>query len=134
MKDLFALLNLASLPYYQLSEDLKLINICCGMTGATSKYPCPYGHCRKLSDGTWLVGQFRTIESIIYWYNKWLRETGGDKSKMKDYFNCINFPVVDPSAHKKDANDLVEKNTKFSFISLYAHNPSWTSKPFAGQP
>ena len=28
---------------YQLSTDLKLVNIVLGMTGHKSKYPCPYG-------------------------------------------------------------------------------------------
>lgn len=33
------------------SMDNTLVNIVLGMTGALSKYPCPYAHCRKKKNG-----------------------------------------------------------------------------------
>ena len=41
---------------FQLSTDLKLANIVLGMTSAASRYPCPYGHCRKDEKKAWLKG------------------------------------------------------------------------------
>ena len=82
---------------YKLSEDLKCTYIVSGLQNHSARHPCPYGNCKKCRNGLWEKGQDRTVEDISKINHKWLEETGGDRDKLKDYFNCQNQPLLNPN-------------------------------------
>ena len=45
----------------------------------------------------------RTIKSIIIHYEEWLKETGGNKEKVRFYKNCSGVPLVNP----EDVNTFI---------------------------
>ena len=87
---------------HRLSEDLKLINICCGLTSASSKYPCPYGLCCKKEDGTWHKGEQRTKSNLTEMAKKYIEEGGGDRKKLKYLFNVENLPLIEDNLDGSD--------------------------------
>lgn len=82
---------------YSLSMDLKLVNICIGICSHSSRYPCPYGECFRDKDGVWVKGEDRTVGRIVGHRMNWIgrsRKPGGNRSRLKDYMNCENVPLI----------------------------------------
>ena len=74
--------------------DLKLINILLGLSSHASKHPCPYGTCYKGQDGMWVSGEQRSFASISNHRENWREQTGGDRKKLKNFFNCKFEPLI----------------------------------------
>ena len=90
IQTLFGILKLDEQPQCKLVADLKAANIMLGIQTARAKYPCLYGHCYQTSrtrTSTWVKGEERTRKNLIENQRKWFAETGGDRTKLKDYFN-----------------------------------------------
>ena len=60
----------------------------CGLT----KHPCCYCTAKKnkLSEG----GELRTLQSIKENYYRFLSDGHGDLKKAKDFYNCVNLPLI----------------------------------------
>ena len=73
-----------------LCSDLKVMNICVGITSHSSKFPC------HLCE--WEAGKeddeapMRTFQSIKGHNNDWI-QNGGDQAQLKRYRNCRHVPV-----------------------------------------
>ena len=65
MKIIIKKTRINELDDFLLVADLKLLNIILGIGVHSSKYPCPYGHCYKAKDGTWIVGIRKTLQNIL---------------------------------------------------------------------
>ena len=80
---------------FQVVSDFKLINIIIGIQTCASRYSCPYCIGCKLDlegnfsikKGTYSKGALRTWKNIIDENERWLDETGGDRSKLKMFHN-----------------------------------------------
>ena len=46
-----------------------------------------------IKNGTYQKGELRTWQHISEQNDKWLEETGGDRKKLKNYFNCEFKPI-----------------------------------------
>jgi hypothetical protein len=60
------------------------------------RHPCIFGNCRpstRFRDAVWGKGTDRKIEEMRTLKTRWLEETGGDRDKLKDYFNCEFDPL-----------------------------------------
>ena len=71
---------------FLLCADLKVINISLGLQSHSARHPCPYCLWVKGSPAT--DDSLRTFEGIRDHYGAWLEDTGGDRGKLKKYFNC----------------------------------------------
>ena len=86
---------------FQVVCDFKLINIIIGIQTCASRYSCPYCIGCKLDlegnfsikKGTYGKGALRTWKNIIDENERWLDETGGDRSKLKMFHNCEFKPI-----------------------------------------
>ena len=76
---------------FLLCADLKVINISLNLMSHSARHPCPYCHWVKGSKSADAV--LRTFEGITQNFETWLRETGGDRDKLKNYFNCQGPPL-----------------------------------------
>ena len=82
------------------SHDMKVIINLAGIQSSSSKYPCPYCHWISTYNGKNDVSKpakpakLRTFDSVRDNYNKWMTETGGNKKKAMDYYNCTELPLV----------------------------------------
>ena len=93
------------------SHDIKVIGICTGIQQASSTHPCPYCHW-KATYGKGKKGKkslakpakLRTFGSNKINYEKWI-ESGGDKKRAKEFFNCIELPLF----KYKDKDSIIEK-------------------------
>ena len=74
--------------------DNKMKNTQYGQQGASSKFPFPLGQCYKLPNGDWVKGEYRTVKMNYEDNQKWLDETGGNISKLKNYHNVQHKPFV----------------------------------------
>lgn len=74
------------------SGDLKVINILAGVMGNSSTHPC-YACTVHKKDLCTTSGQPRTLGSIKHFTEQWLA-SGGKEKNAKDYFNCINRPLL----------------------------------------
>ena len=92
-ENLFQIIQLKEIKAKFVS-DLKLQNILLELTSHSSKFPCPYGHCFKNCDGTWSKGNDKSFGEISQYSNKWKVETGGDRKRLKDYFNYEFTPLL----------------------------------------
>ena len=92
-ENLFQIIQLKEIKAKFVS-DLKLQNILLGLTSNSSKFPCPSGHCFKNCDGTWSKGNDKSFGEISQYSNKWKVETGGDRKRLKDYFNYEFTPLL----------------------------------------
>ena len=72
---------------FLLCADLKVINIALNLMSHSSRHPCPYCNWVKGSIAT-EPDEARTFEGIRLNFETWVRETGGDRDKLKEYFNC----------------------------------------------
>ena len=81
---------------YQLSSDLKLLNIVTGISSASSRYPCCYAECSKRGR-VWKEGKLRTLERNTVINKSWEDKTKREKSKLKDYMNCTEKPLLNYS-------------------------------------
>ena len=72
------------------------------MQNHKSKYPCPYGECRKdTTTGRWTKGPDRTVENLTEHQQAWVEKTGGGKSKkardqLMQFKNVEHHPVLRP--------------------------------------
>ncbi len=107
IRKLFSFVHLDRI-IYQLSQDLKMINICCGMTSHSSKYPCPFGLCSKNPDGTWKKGENRTVENLMESYRLYTELADGDRSQLKNYFNVEYAPIIEAKTNG-DETVILEK-------------------------
>ena len=106
MKVLMEITNMNEVEY-NLSMDLKLINISIGIQSHSSRYPCPYGECWKDERGCWHKGQDRSIRNIREHRSKWMnrsRTKKGNRSNLKSYMNCEYEPLING-----DENDPILK-------------------------
>ena len=76
---------------FSLCGDLKVLNISLNLMTHSARHPCPSCHWVKGDVST--ESQLRTFEGIRSYYLKWFEETGGDETKLKDYFNCRGVPL-----------------------------------------
>ena len=71
------------------------------MQSATSRYPCPYGLCRKAGEGQgpvwatgdWIKGEPRSLESLKEHQAEWRNTTMGVRGRLKDFFNVEFEPL-----------------------------------------
>ena len=77
---------------FLLCADLKVINIALNLMSHSSRHPCPYYNWVKGSSAT-EPDEARTFEGIRLNFETWVRETGGDRDKLKEYFNCQGPPL-----------------------------------------
>ena len=81
---------------FQVVCDFKLINIILGIQTCTSRFGCAFCiGCKvdidgnfDIKNGTYEKGELRTWQHISEQNDNWLEETGGDRKKIKKYFNC----------------------------------------------
>ena len=62
-----------------------------------ARYPCHYGACYQTDRtrrSTWVKGPDRTVEGVTAMQERWRRETGGDRERLKDYENVEFEPLV----------------------------------------
>ena len=69
---------------FQITCDLKLINIVAGIQSCSSLHSCPYCEGCKVS-GKWKAGSLRTFGSIREHQKKWKEETNGNRKLLKNY-------------------------------------------------
>lgn len=82
--------GLDELPYV-VATDLKLANILCGLQSHGSQHPCCY--CEGTA-GIWETdAKTRTLKNIRCHHQRWIR-SGGSLSDSKNYFNCVNEPLL----------------------------------------
>ena len=74
----------------------------------SARHPCPWCHWVK-GENTY-EADLRTFEGIIANYQNWLRDTDGDKVKLKEYFNCqgVPLPIFPPNGQVLDFIPLPE--------------------------
>ena len=77
---------------FLLCADLKVINISLNLMSHSSRHPCPYCNWVK-GTSTTEPDEARTFEGIRLNFETWERETGGDREKLKEYFNCQGPPL-----------------------------------------
>lgn len=77
-----------------IATDLKLANILVGVMSHSSLHPCCWCYANK--NNLQQVDEYRTIGNGLKNYLEW-REMGGDKSKAKNYKNCIYPPIIQTS-------------------------------------
>ena len=77
----------------------------------------------RLRDAEWVKGADRTIEGIAQFNEQWLEETGGDRSKLKNYYNCEHLPLigVDPDA---TTATLVHSRVPIALLHTLLLNPT----------
>ena len=77
----------------------------------------------RLRDAEWVKGADRTIEGIAQFNEQWLDETGGDRSKLKNYYNCEHLPLigVDPDA---TTATLVHSRVPIALLHTLLLNPT----------
>ena len=77
----------------------------------------------RLRDAEWVKGADRTIEGIAQFNEQWLAETGGDRSKLKNYYNCEHLPLigVDPNA---TTATLVHSRVPIALLHTLLLNPT----------
>ena len=76
--------------------DLKLLLMVLGLHGTSATHSCPFCMASRArwdakkqkwvktgGAGRWLMGEPRTLSNILQWYEAWMRETGGDESRLK---------------------------------------------------
>ena len=81
--------------------DLKCMNLTLGMQSASARHPCPFGLCYKAGKGQgpvwlpgdWVTGELRTLESLKEHMEQWVRQSGGNRAKLKDYYNVEFQPL-----------------------------------------
>ena len=71
------------------------------MQNHSSKHCCAYCKAFKNNIGEWVTGALRTIQDLENDNNAWQELTGGDRSKLKNYFNVEFHPLLE------DKNSLV---------------------------
>jgi hypothetical protein len=76
---------------FLLCADLKMINISLGLMTHSARHPCPYCEWVKGSRAT--DSDLRTFESIAEHHTAWFSETGGEREKLNEYFNCQGVPL-----------------------------------------
>ena len=62
-----------------------------------ARYPCHYGACYQTDRtrrSTWVKGPDRTVEGVTAMQERWRRETGGNRERLKDYENVEFEPLV----------------------------------------
>ena len=76
---------------FQITCDLKLINIVAGTQSCTSLYSCPYCEGSKVAlesgkattgRGKWVAGELRTFKSIEEHQKRWENETNSNRKSM----------------------------------------------------
>ena len=125
VKTLFAMLKLDEYPKCKLVADLKAANIMLGIQTARAKYPCLYGHCFQTSrtrTAVWVKGEDRTLENLILNQENWLAETGGDRTKLKEYFN-VEFPPLIASKTDSGSPTLVLQCVPIPLLHTLLLNP-----------
>ena len=119
------MLKLDEHPQCKLVADLKAANILLGIQTARAKYPCLYGHCfqtSRLRTAVWVKGEDRTLQNLITNQDKWLAETGGDRTKLKEYFN-VEFPPLIGSNHDPGSPTLVLQCVPIPLLHTLLLNP-----------
>ena len=95
------------------------------------RFPCAFGECTKTGrdrTSTWVQGPNRTIESLLTNNEQWIKETGGDRDKLKQFFNS-EFPplitsVADPSPTQPAAPTLVLHRVPPPLLHTVLLNPT----------
>ena len=79
----------------KMSMDLKCLSLCIGIQSQSSKHPCVYCNAEyDAKKSIWkLSPSDRTFAQIKENNDNWMRETKGNKEKLKHYFNCIHPPM-----------------------------------------
>ena len=72
-----------------------------GMTSASSRFPCPFGKCRKDGNGNWIPGEDRSLENLAEANEDWLLNGDGKKENLKYYFNVRNLPLIGEKKNMK---------------------------------
>ena len=126
VQTLFAMLKLDEQPQCKLVTDLKAANIMLGIQTARAKYPCIYGHCYQTSrtrTSTWVKGEDGTRENLIENQRKWFVETGGDRAKLKDYFNVEYLPLLGSNPNDTTSTTLVLQCVPIALLHTILLNP-----------
>ena len=73
----------------------------CGMTGHTSKFPCPYGLCFRDSDGYWHEGENRSWKQLEVMANNYNLYGNGNRSTLKKFGNVEFSPIISDNDKNK---------------------------------
>ena len=95
VKTIFDHIKLLLLKDFNLTGDLKIINIECGIGTHSSMFPCPFCLTFKDKNGFWVQAELRTWKSIIENYENWV-SSGSNPDDLKHYKNCSNPPMIGP--------------------------------------
>lgn len=95
------LLHLESLKCF-VAGDLKIVNLLCGIMGHSSSFPCPYCTAPKTTLSK-EHGSPRTVGQIREHTMRW-KSLGSDSKQAKQFFNCIEEPLVGGLSEDKIVN------------------------------
>ena len=82
---------------FVVASDIKQLLIMAGLQTATACHPCPYCIFQKGTNPC-CAYELRTVGSIHKECPKWVQETGENRQRLKDYFNCQNAPLFKDSS------------------------------------
>ena len=73
----------------------------CGMTGHSSKFPCPYGLCFRDSDGYWHEGENRSWKQLETMANNYNLHGNSKRSNLKRFGNVEYAPIISDNDKEK---------------------------------
>ena len=80
----------------KVSADLKLSCILTGLHACNARHGCIYCEGYKSpndTSGRWVGGEHRTNKNCVANFEKWMRETGGDEDRLKQYCSNKHKPI-----------------------------------------
>ena len=82
---------------FQISADLKLLNIILGLQSASSKFPCPYCLSSKNKDGKWIAGaESRTFQNVKENFEKF-EKSDKKRKNLQKFFNVEFGSLINPT-------------------------------------
>ena len=90
---------------FQITCDLKLINIVAGIQSCTSLYSCPYCEGSKVALESGKATTGREIWVAEEHQKRWENETSSNRKLLKNYKSC-EFPPIKLSDHLLDVEIL----------------------------
>ena len=87
---------------FQLTSDLKVVNLCSGLQNHVSSFPCPWCLAHKSELGE-EAKSARTFGHIKRTNQDWIAN-GGKHIELKNFFNCVHEPLL----HEDDDTKVIE--------------------------
>ena len=112
----------------KISTDLKCMNLMLGLQSHSAKFPCPYGHCCKITragletarkqhlvlrededEGSWWKGDDRTLESLSFYQEKYDQQQNKTRSSLMNFYNCEFQPLLHPRPSAVSPTPVLQK-------------------------